>query len=314
MSASVLNRGKVRGDFMRGVEVTMNNLKVKDLAIIGSTASNVATFGFLQPVGEPQRRSGPRGSSRSQGHQVQIINERFDVSESVGYQDWVNDETSMTRGIPGEIGASFANLLFKLICDHTTDGGTGTSYDGAAFFSAAHYGTQRNDITATQVPALTVGVANAPTPEEMVDAIMGVIAYMMGYVDQENRPMNENARNFLVVCPAASLWAPSITAINANNLASGQTSIIAALNDETYNISAIATPRLTDDDVFYVFRTDQTRTKPFIISENIPVDINMLDESSDHFKKEKEFMFIGDWWGGISYGEPLYASRCQLST
>lgn len=313
MSASILNKGRVRGDFARGVELSVNNLKLNDLRILGSTESNLATFGFLEAPGAPVRRSGPSGITRAVGHKIEIINERWNVNEGVKWQDWKNDETSITRGIPGEIGKRFGNLQFKLVTDLIKLGTTGIGYDGAAFFSATHYGTQTNNLTATEVPALNVTTANAPTPEEVADCVTGVIGYMMGANDQRGEPMNENARDFTVICPAASLWSPFITATKSNNLASGQTSIVAALNEGDFNIDVISTPRLTDDDVFYVFRGGETRTKAFLISENLPVNMSILDESSDHFQLEQEFVFSGNWYGGAGFGEPMYATRNQLS-
>jgi len=291
----------------------MHNQRVRDLAIVASTAENVSRFGFLQPPDALRKNAGTASTNRAVGHYVDVINERYQTEMNVDRQDWVNDQTGLTRGIPAELGARVVNNMFKMVVDLSVAGQTGTGYDGAAFFSASHYQSQTNLLTATEVTALNVTTAAAPTPEEMVDAITGVIGYMKAAVDQKGEPMGENAQKFLVVCPATTLWAPAITAIRANNLASGQTSVLATLNEQGWDVDAIATPRLTDTDAFYVYRTDGMRTKPFIISENIPASIDILDESSDHYKKEGEFGFVASWYGNAAYGEPMHSAHCQLS-
>lgn len=150
---------------------------------------------------------------------ITITNKKFEATMDLPVE-WINrDKTGQVNIRIGEMAtravSHWGSLLSTLIANGT--GSTsGLCYDGHYFFDSDHSegesGTQKNLLTATEVPKLNISTTTAPTATEAIDAILGVIAYMLTYKDDQAEPMNSEAKEFLVMT-APPLWAPLTKAV-----------------------------------------------------------------------------------------------------
>lgn len=208
----------------------------------------------------------------------------------------------------------WADLLSTLIANGT--GATsGLCYDGQYFFDTDHSGgdsgTQLNLLAAAQVPALDVTTPAAPTPSEAISAILGVIAYMMQYKNDQGKPMNATAKNFLVMTTPI-LWARLAPAILNSQVTSGETNVIKALAAQGFNVEIVPNAYLTYTTQFAVFRTDAPAA-PFIMQQETPLEIKSKAEGSDYEFDNDAWQFGIDTWRNAGYGLWQYAALATLS-
>lgn len=188
----------------------------------------------------------------------------------------------------------------------------GTCYDGQSFFSSSHVsgdsGTLTNDLTSTEVPALNVTTPSAPTRDEMVDAIIGVIQHAYTLKDDQGEPMNGNARGWLVMVPP-NMYGPAVGAISDRLINSGSSN---SLLNQRFQVEAVANARLTSNTQLYVFRTD-ARAKPFILQSELPVTASVIGAGSEEEFKNRRWLFGCEAIRAAGYGLWQHAMRATLS-
>ena len=109
---------------------------------------------------------------------------------------------------------------------------------------------------------------------------MECVEAMLGFLDNEGEPMNENARSFLVMVPK-TFWKAGVTALNCEVIVDGsasRTNLITNING--FDFRLVSNPRLSWTTKFTVFRTD-ARTAPFIRQEEVPVTMSAIAEGSE---------------------------------
>jgi len=212
-------------------------------------------------------------------------------------------------------GAHWTELLSALLLAGT--GSTlGTCYDGQLFFDTDHSegksGTQLNLLAAAQVAALDVAVPAAPTPVEGARAILGVIGYMMGWLDDQGKPMNSGAREFLVMTSPV-LWQFLAPAVYQPLVNAGETNpLIAALSKGGFSVSVEANPLLTYTTQFLVFRTDAP-LKPLIRQDEMDLDLQIIGEGTEEWKKNGQMLILPYARRAVGYGRWQYAAHATLS-
>ncbi len=256
---------------------------------------------------------------RSNG--ITIENKEFEATLAIAVKDLRRDKTGQIMVRVDET-ADRANMHWeRLLSILMLNGETGLCYDGSYFFAADHSegdsGTQKNLLTASEVPALNVGTATAPTAAELADAIMGVIGYFYQIVDDQGEPMNGEARNFLVQVPVLTTWwGSAITAISANLLNKATGSLdnpMQGVAKQGVNVEVVANPRLnTLTTSFQVFRTDG-RAKPFILQEEEAVTMDALAEGSDEEFKNNRHLYGIKASRNVGYGYWQHAMKATLS-
>jgi phage major head subunit gpT-like protein len=218
-----------------------------------------------------------------------LDNEKFEATLDVENDD-------LNRGLGSQIRvriqemADGANEYPQMLASGVIDLGTSAlCYDGQPFFDAAHPGTtkvaaQKNLLTAAEVPALNVGTPAQPTPVEMTQAVLGCIGYMYGLKDDQGRPMNGAARNFLLMVPV-SLWLPAVGPANislgSNMTGLADNPLLAAAGKMGINLEIVPNPYLDWTVDFALFRTDG-RAKPLIWQEEYPIQISTLGADSEY--------------------------------
>lgn len=170
--------------------------------------------------------------------------------------------------------AHWAELLSTLIVNAEAQ----VCYDGEYFFDTDHTegdsGTQDNDLT------YAAATGTAPTAAEMSDAIFKAIQAMLGFKDDQGKPMNATASRFLVLIPPA-LMQVTASALSDTIIVDGSTSRTNTLvNTKKFSVEFDVNPYLTDATKFYVFRID-SQVPPMIRQEEVPVEVSAIAEGSE---------------------------------
>jgi hypothetical protein len=250
------------------------------------------------------------------GNEIIIRNKKYDNGVEIKLDDIRRDKTGEITRKVSELAIAAADLKVQLVDDLLTYGDTSTlglAFDGANFFSASHSfgasGTVKNLLTTADVGQLIVTSLTKVTPEEAAVAMMGMISYMMSFLDDQGRPINQNSMDWTVGVPPRHYGAFQ-TAASANQLAGGQTNPLS----NTFNVTVI--PVNTDWTVeFFVANTGDVN-KPFIIQEEQPLDVQMFDETNDaKGTRERQTAIVHALWqGGSGYGDWRKMAKGTLAT
>lgn len=243
-----------------------------------------------------------------------IENQKYEATLGVDKDDLRFDKTGQLNirfaELANRAAAHWEKLLTELI---ETDG---LCWDGQNFFDTDHSmggdnaSTYKNELTSSEVGALNVTTAAAPTADEMKAIIIGMISYQYGFKDNASEPYNASARSFtLMVNP--TMWGPALAAIRADRLdSSGGNDNI--LKTQDFKCSVVVNPRLTSTDVVYMFRNDGAM-KPFILQDAIPVTMDFLGEGSDRTFMTNQVCFGVQATRAAGYGQWAYALKGTLS-
>jgi len=177
----------------------------------------------------------------------------------------------------------------KLLSAAIVAGESTACYDGQLFFDTDHSegdsGTQSNDLSVdiSALPTTNHGSTTAPAPVELAHCIMQAHQAIIGFVDDQGEPMNENASEFVVMVPT-SLHMQSMTAVGARMLDGGDDNPIAIGSLDGLRFRIVSNARL-----------DSSWTA--ILQEEVPVEVSAIAEGSELEFRERVH----------HYG--LYASR-----
>lgn len=318
MGASGLGSRSIIGEFFARLEQYMGASWIDAVSVLFSSDQASETYKWLGQVPAMREWLGGRNAKGFLENGLTIANKKFEATLEVSVDDIRRDKTQQILiridELAQRVASHWAALISTLIANGT--GSTnGLCYDGQYFFDSDHSegssGTQINLLTATQVTELDVATAAAPTAAEAVSAILGVVAYMLNYKDNEGEPMNSEAKSFLVMTSPA-LWKRLVPAVVNPVVNSGDTNAIVSLRQDGFDIKLAANPRLTYTTQFVTFRTDAP-AKALIRQEEVPLEIASKAEGS-------EFEFDNDahQYGikavrNVGYGYWQYASHATLS-
>jgi len=288
------------------------------------TISNSAQekYAWLGNVPQMREWKGNRIAKQLREYDYTIVNREFESTLEIALNDLRRDKTGQLVKRIGELAkradTHWATLITELITN-ATSATLGKCYDGNAFFSASHAdgdsGTQTNLLTATEVPTLNVGTATAPTAAEMAEAIFGAIGYSYSYKDDQGEPINEDAKNWVVMAGNATIFGAAAKAIAQNMVNSGGAAIDNVLKNVGLTITPVFNARLTAaswTDKFLLFRADAP-VAPFIRQSETAMNVNALAEGSDYEFTNKAHLYGVDVNRAAGYGLWQGALHCTLS-
>lgn len=313
MSTTILNRGTVRGEFTKALALAERQSLVSRLSL--STRSSVASeryaFGDSVPIMTPFR--GVTRDKQIGAKSIDLVNEEFRTSIDMSSVDLDRDQTGTLRRRMSELAQVAAYHPWLMIQDLILGNTSFTCYDGVSLFSSSHShgssGTQTNDLSSSQVATLDIATASAPTPEEAAQFISDVIAYMMGYKNDEGLPMHETASQFVVLTPFKHMGSFT-TALRANNLAGSRSN---PLSLAPFSVDVFPGGKLTTNTVFYVARVDAESVRPFIYQVEQDPTLDIMDQSSDYYKLHKRVKALVDCRMAVGVAEPLSIVKCTMS-
>lgn len=247
-----------------------------------------------------------------------ITNKTWESTVRVNVDDIRRDKTGQIMRRIDEMAqrvAEHPQSLLSTFIANGTGNTNGLAYDGQFFFDTDHSegssGTQLNALAAAQVTALNVGTPAQPTEQEMAQAVLGVIAYMYGFLDDQGQPLNGNARNFMVMVPTGLFGAAKAAAANA--MVYGTNAAVPnSLAATGWNVEVVCNPRLTWTTDFAVFRTDGP-VRPFIYQVELEPVMSVLGEGSELEINENEHQYGVKASYNVGYGMWQYAARATLS-
>lgn len=277
------------------------------------------TYNWLGNVPAVREWKGDALAAQLRENRLTIVNKTWEASIKIGSDDFRRDKSTQIVTRISELAKRVANhpakLLSTLIANGTGDT-NGVCSDGQYFLDTDHAegesGTQTNVLAAAQVSALNVGTATAPTPAEMAAAILGVIAYMRGFKDDQGEPMNEDAERFLVLVPSSLFGAAYAATVKESLVAASGTVVPNVLSGGNLMVSAAVDARSAWTDTFAVFRTDGS-VRPFIFQEELPVELRALGEGSEYETEHNEHKYTAKSVNNVGYGVWQHAAIATLS-
>ncbi len=249
---------------------------------------------------------------------VTLTNVHYEATLEIRKPDARRDKTPQISARLAEMvqrqNSHWATLLSALLVAGEVD----LCYDGQAYFDtdhteAANTSNQSNDlaITISGIPAQVTGSSTNPSNEEMQGVILRSITAMMGFVDDQGEPMNENASEFTVmVIPA--LWPAAVAATQV--ITTG--AMIQNVNPNLIGgmkVTPVMNTRLTSaTSKVYTFRTDSA-IKPLIRQSEMDSVLRSKAEGSEFEFDNDAWQFGIDSWRTVGYGYWQHACLATMS-
>lgn len=302
MSAKGLSSRAIIGEFYKTLEQDVGAAWVNGVSNYFTSDQDSETYKWLGMVPALRQWVGGRNANGFRENGISIENLHYEATIEVLVREMRRDKTGQVmtriRELAQRTNAHWASLLSTLVLNGTST----TCYDGQYFFDTDHSegdsGSQSNDITTdiSAVPAQVHGVVTAPSPEEFQQAIQKSIVTMLGFVDDQGEPMNENATSFLVMVPTGlSQYAQ---AAMSTMRASGP----ATVDMDGFSIGLAVNARLSSwTDSFATFRTD-SNVKALIRQEEMGVQLKVKAEGSEYEFDNDAHQYGVDTWRNVGYG------------
>ena len=319
MAFKGISSAGVIGEFFLQLESLLGAGWINLISMLFDSDQESETYNWLGMSPAMREWIGGRQAKGFRENGITIVNKEFEATVEIPVKWMRRDKTGQIKVRIGELARRAVEHWAKLLSMLITNGTGATSglcYDGQYFFDIDHSegdsGTQLNLLAAAQVPALDVTTAAAPTSLEAAKAILGVIAYMLNYKDDQGEPMNDGARSFLVMTSPV-LWSHLAPAIYSSLVTSGESNPAAALIASTdFKISVVPNSRLTYTTQFVVLRTD-AKTKPFIRQEEVGIEMDAIAEGSEEEFKNKRHLYGASATRNVGYGYWQQAAHATLS-
>lgn len=279
-----LSSRAVVGRFYRRLEEFAQEAWWSRLAMRFSSSQESETYRWLGMVPQIREWKGGRQARPLRAQGVTIVNKIWESTIRVDADEARRDKTGQIMIRVNEMARRVATHPNKLMTDLMLSGATSNCYDGSPYFGASHSegdsGVQSNSI------GFDVATPTAPSAEEMHAAIVKAVAQIIGFLDDQGEPMNEAAREFVVMTPMPFLSSTMI-ALSAQEIDASSNPLAGG---GPFRLSWVANPRLTWTDKFAVFRVD-AESRPFIFQEELPVQVQVLAEGSELEANENQHQY-----------------------
>ncbi len=316
MSAQGLGSRAIIGRFYNRLEIAQAASWSSQIAMPFNSDQASEEYKWLGQVPQLREWVGGRQPAGFRENGFTVRNKTWEGSLEVLVDEIRRDKTGQVQVRINELADRAAGHEGSLISQLILNGGGSTSglcYDGQYFFDTDHTEgdnatNQSNDITFDISDAGTGGTPTVPTARTMQAAILAGVAAMLGIKDDKNEPMNELARNFMVMM-GPSLMPYGLAAIQNPVLDSGATNTIK--NQSEFNIRPAINARLTSmTSSFVVFRTDGN-TKPFITQSEEGITVQALAEGSEMETLNNKHFYGVKKIGNVAYG--MWQQACRVT-
>lgn len=188
-----------------------------------------------------------------------IRNSPFEATLPISVEDLRRDKTGQLRERANQMGVRAATHWDSLLAPLIVAGEAGTlglGYDGQFFYDTDHNesGTaQTNDLTATEVPSANVADPNVPTPSEAANILIEATSYMMSLTDDQGEPINQGARDVLILVTKPAHLAAFMAATSMNVFAGNVDNPIRGFRDKGWTFRVEYVSRMTAANKVYFF-------------------------------------------------------------
>jgi phage major head subunit gpT-like protein len=317
MSAKGFDDRNILGLYYAQYEERFQGSWANDVSLYnGDSDRAVEEYGLLGANPVMREWIGARQAGTINKNPYEIRNRKYESTLEIDGADLDRDKSGLLDANIGSFASDsgadhWENLLIDLINSN------GLCYDGQNFFDTDHLwgdsGTQKNEVTATEIPAADVGTATAPTPTEAAAVILQMAGYMMTIKNDKGRAMNGQARNFLIAVSTVSLYSAVAQAVTANMLTGVTDNPLMGLRQQGFNFVPKLIPTLTSATAkVRMFRTDGA-LKPFILQDEKGMEVQLLGRGSDFYFDTGKIKLGVDARRGAGYGLWEHALSCTLS-
>lgn len=311
----VLDNANLIGLFDQMYETALNASWASQLGMVINSDGASETYGWL---GAAPSLTELKGETKAEDGFAQftytLVNKEYARAIRIADKDLRRDKLGQLQARIGDMAQKAAEHWDSLVASLITANGTG--YDSQNYFDTDHdeSGTnQVNALTASHITTLNVGTATAPTADEMALILPEAVGKFHLLTDDKGDAVNGGARNFMLLCGSAKIFASASHAIQANNLTAGASNPVAGLRASGYSVTPVLTPLLSSaTDAFYLFRTDSV-VKPFILQEEVALTPAMTDPSGDEYVKYRRRLFSIYTSRAAGYGRWQSAFKLTLS-
>jgi hypothetical protein len=315
---SLLSSRSVVGEFHLYLEQDAGQHWMNQISMLFQSNQESETYAWLGQTPSMQEWIGGRKAKGLRTEAMTIRNIHFEATLEVALRDKRLDKTGQLllriQELALRTNAHWAKLLSTLI----TEGENRLCYDGHYFFDTQHQegssAIQSNRLTVplSSLPLDTSerGVATAPSAKAMKTVILKGVQALLGFKDDQDEPMNENASRFLVMVPT-SLMDVTHAAIASPVLSGAETNELAVSHN--FGIDYVVNPRLPWVDKCALFRTDGA-VAPFIRQEEKAVDLKSIAEGSELEFNEDKHRYGVDCWRNVGYGYWQKACLVQMAS
>ncbi len=298
---------QVIGTFYKALEEYTGAGWVGSVANYFTSDQDKEDYAWLGMAPALQRWVGGRGAKGFTENNIEIENLHYEATVEILLRDLRRDKTGQVmtrvREMARRTNEHWADLLTTLIIN----GPSTTCYDGQYFFDTDHSegdsGTQSNSISVdiSGLPVDNHGDITNPSIAEMQLAIAKGVEAIVGFLDNQGKPMNSGASSFIVMVPV-SLMNTAMQAVATPAQVSESQTVLQALKG-AFSITAVVNPFLGTNwsEQFAVFRTD-SEVKAFIRQEETAVQLKTKWEDSE-FCFDNDAVQAGvDTWRNVGYG------------
>lgn len=273
------------------------------------------TYAWLGQAPVLREWIGGRNPNQLREDSFQIRNKHYEATMDILKSDLRRDKSGQAMIRIDEMAqrdlSHWASLLSTLIAAAPAT----ACYDGQFFFDTDHSegdsGTQDNDISVdiSTLAVATAGTITNPSPAEMQLCIFKAIQSIVGFKDDRGEPMNENARDFLVLVPLP-LWHAAMTAVATPSQVAETQTAFEGVRQSGFKINVEVDPRSAWTSTFATFRTDSA-VKSFIRQEEMPSELRMKWFESEYCFDNDAVQIGIDNWRNVGLG--MWQGACLLT-
>lgn len=304
---NLITQRQIIGEFFKTLAIDGGVGWINAASNYFTSDQELETYAWLGHVPQLREWIGGRLAKGLSENAYAIRNKHYEATIDFLLRDLRRDKTGQCmvriREFAKRSMSHYASLLSALIAA----GETGVCYDGNYFYDTTHSegssGTQSNLISVdiSGLPAKVHGAAaTAPSVEEMQISIALAIQQIVGFLDDQGEPMNEDASSFLVMTPV-SLMNTSMQAVATPIQIDASQTALTALK-QAFSVRAVPNPRLSSwTDSFTVFRAD-SEVKALIRQEETKPSLKIKGEGSEYEFDNDAHQYGIDTWREVGYG------------
>lgn len=299
---SLLSTRDIIGRYFKTLEQDAGTAWISSLSNMFNSDQASETYKWIGQVPSMREWIGARQAQGLDTYGITIKNLEYESTLEFTDKEMRRDKTGQIDIRIREHSQRANTHIMKLLSALVSGGESSVCYDGQYFFDTDHTeassGTQSNDLSIdiSALPAQTHGSTTNPSVEEMKAVILQGIQAIVGFKDNQGEPMNEMAKEFLVMCPI-SLYSIALAAATSLVITSGQTNELAA----NFSVKVIPNVRLSWTDKVAIFRTD-ANVKSFITQQEVPIEVSATSREGDLWFDKRMQRFGLYWSGNVGYG------------
>lgn len=321
------------GRYYHRLETVGRMSSVPRIAKLFLANQEIEEYKWLGQVPKLREWVGGRHAQGLKDNGISIRQQLFEATLEFSVDHLRRDKSGQVMVRIDELSQQTIDHWHELVMTLINNGHSTVCYDGFYFYHTAHVEgnnttAQDNDlaIDISGLPVTQHGSTTTASPAEIAACIMRGVQAIVGFKDDQNRPMNRNAREFVVHVPINHME-PALAAITADAFAGSETN--ALKKQGKFKIDVEPAPDLSATDTLFVHRADGFTT-PFIrqaenptpgasdagaITDNdeIDVKVEVIGEGSELEFTNRVHRFGVSAQRNVGYGMWQQSCRVQMT-